>query len=607
MNKNTMLAFVLIMATLMFFTSPAWNRFYYENILGRPYPEQIESVQQEIQEEDEIGDIADTPQQGELQVASSEDETEASEEDRAAAVEEEIEKDTIWIETDRIRAQISTKGARVISLQMKGYNVNGLEEGQEFDIIPEGSEGGAQLTINTESFDERMFEIVDEEQRDIKVEDSPYTLTLKTTSEDGEEIRKIFTFENDTYKIGYDVEGENLDGKKVVIGWIGGVGESESPQGGIGSPVERRRIHYYNGNRVEHLQMNEEGVEETTGNYKWLGMTSKYFFVNLITDELRDMDLKIEAVEQERIIPGNDQKIEEINYSITMEYFADGNRVSNSIFAGPNSYSILRSYDLSFEKVLFPVLNFARHILWADVWFPPVAEFVLRVLLFLQGIVKDFGIAIILLTLLSRLITYPLTHSSTKSMNRMRDVQPKINALRQKYKNNPQKMNQELMALYKAEGINPLNPGCLPMFLQMPIFIALFVVLRKAVELRGADTFLVPWINDLSQPEVLFSLPFSVPLYGGAVALLPILMAVLTYFQNKMTIKDPNQKAMIYFMPVFMLVLFNNFPAGLVLYWTMSSGFGLLQQYLVGRKKTLSPAVAVGNVNKSKKVLQKKK
>jgi YidC/Oxa1 family membrane protein insertase len=178
-------------------------------------------------------------------------------------------------------------------------------------------------------------------------------------------------------------------------------------------------------------------------------------------------------------------------------------------------------------------------------------------------------------------------------MSRMKDLQPKINVLRQKYKSNSAKMNQEIMALYKKEGVNPLNPGCLPMLLQMPVFIALFVVLRKAIELRGASTILVPWIHDLSLPESLISfeniLPSGIPLYGSSFALLPVIMAVLTYFQNKMTIKDPNQKMMIYFMPLFMLVLFNNFPSGLVLYWTSSNALGLVQQYYTEKRRKKTP------------------
>jgi YidC/Oxa1 family membrane protein insertase len=177
-------------------------------------------------------------------------------------------------------------------------------------------------------------------------------------------------------------------------------------------------------------------------------------------------------------------------------------------------------------------------------------------------------------------------------MSRMKDVQPKMEAIRAKYKNNPKKMNEQIMALYKKEGINPFNPGCLPMILQMPIFIALFVVLNKAIELRGAQTFLLPWVGDLSQAEALFHLPFAIPFYGSNVALLPIIMAVLTFFQNKATIKDPNQKMMIYFMPIMMLVLFNNFPAGLVLYWTFSSALQLVQQFMIDYSKKRSAKAA---------------
>jgi YidC/Oxa1 family membrane protein insertase len=145
--------------------------------------------------------------------------------------------------------------------------------------------------------------------------------------------------------------------------------------------------------------------------------------------------------------------------------------------------------------------------------------------------------------------------------------------------------------MYKKEGVNPLNPGCLPLFLQMPVFISLFVVLRKAIEIRGESTILIPWIKDLSQPEVIFSIdkiiPGGIPMYGSNIALLPILMAILTFIQQKMTIKDPNQKMLIYFMPIFMLVLFNSFSAGLVLYWTFSSALQIVQQLTLNKKKPI--------------------
>jgi YidC/Oxa1 family membrane protein insertase len=204
-----------------------------------------------------------------------------------------------------------------------------------------------------------------------------------------------------------------------------------------------------------------------------------------------------------------------------------------------------------------------------------------------------------------------------KSMNRMKLLQPKINHLRDRYKNNPKKMNEEIMAMYREEGINPLNPGgCLPMFLQMPILFALYMVIQKAIELRGAHTWMIPWVKDLSQPEILISLqqlgldkvfPSGIPMYGYGIALMPVVMAILTFFQNKMTIKDPNQKAMIYFMPVFMLVLFNNFPAGLVFYWTFSNALGILQQYILEKSMQKEKAAFLAAAEKKQLLNQKAK
>jgi len=330
-------------------------------------------------------------------------------------------------------------------------------------------------------------------------------------------------------------------------------------------------------------------------------VSSKYFFEAIVADTTRDADIKIISIEDTNhsAVNGKRGNIKLVNYSMSYQFTAQGSTASFWFYAGPSRYLDLKKYGLQFQKIMFPVLGWTKMFFWADKWFPPIAEFVLWVLLMLFKVTRDYGVSILLLTILSRIVTYPLTQSSMKSMNRMKDLQPKINAIRAKYKSNPQKMNEATMALYKAEGVNPLNPGCLPMFLQMPIFIALFVVLRKAIELRGAGTILVPWVHDLSQPESVYNfgniIPGGIPMYGSNFAIIPIIMAILTYFQNKMTIKDPNQKMMIYFMPIFMLVLFNNFASGLVLYWTLSSALGLLQQYLMNRSSPQRAVAVQGN------------
>jgi YidC/Oxa1 family membrane protein insertase len=340
--------------------------------------------------------------------------------------------------------------------------------------------------------------------------------------------------------------------------------------------------------------MSKEGKENASGEYKWIGISSKYFFVSIVADSMSNADLAINSF---YVNDKYSKKNSNVNYGISYEKTADNNEVKYWFYAGPIQYKELNQENIKFEKILFPVIGWTNIFFWADSWFPLLAEFVLRFLLFLTSFVKDYGISIALITIISKVITYPMTHSSTKTMNKMKDVTPKANQLREKYKNNSKKMNEELMELYRKEGVNPLNPGCLPMFLQMPIFIALYVVLKKAIELRGASTFIIPWVKDLSKPETLFSLtkffPDGLPWYGSSVALMPIVMAVITFFQNKMTIKDPNQKMMIYFMPIFMLVLFNNFPAGLVYYWTLSSGLTLIQQYFTTKYTTNNPTVIV--------------
>jgi YidC/Oxa1 family membrane protein insertase len=165
----------------------------------------------------------------------------------------------------------------------------------------------------------------------------------------------------------------------------------------------------------------------------------------------------------------------------------------------------------------------------------------------------------------------------------MKTMAPKIKALQEKFKGDPMAQQQAMMKMYKEEGVSPLGGagGCLPMILQMPIFISLFVALRKAIELRGAPFAF--WINDLSAPEVMFGLPFSIPFFGAHISLLNILMAVSMFFQSKMTMtgNDPNQKMMVYFMPIMMFVMFNNMPAGLLLYWSLSNILGIAQNYFI--------------------------
>jgi YidC/Oxa1 family membrane protein insertase len=203
---------------------------------------------------------------------------------------------------------------------------------------------------------------------------------------------------------------------------------------------------------------------------------------------------------------------------------------------------------------------------------------------FLYRYVKNYGIAIIILTILIKIIFWPLTHKSYKSMKEMQKLQPLMKKMREKYKNDKAQMNRELMGLYKTYKVNPMG-GCLPMVIQIPVFFALFRILGTAIELRHAPFFL--WINDLSSPDRLFHFPFSIPFmsppYG--IPVLTLLMGASMFIQQKLTPTpgDPAQAKMMLFLPLIFTVMFINFPSGLVLYWLTNNLISIGQQYRIKR------------------------
>ena len=252
----------------------------------------------------------------------------------------------------------------------------------------------------------------------------------------------------------------------------------------------------------------------------------------------------------------------EQNHTIQLPY---------TLYIGPKQYDLLKQAGNSMEKVMeFETIGFWS---FTNVLMEPSRKALLYSMnLFNQYLPGGYGIAIILLTLLIRILFWPLTHKSTESMKRMQEVQPELKALQEKYKKDPQRMQQETMKLYKEKRVNPMG-GCLPMFIQIPVFFALFTVLRNAIELRFSS-FL--WIKDLSTAENLFA--GSIPLVG-ALNILPIIMSLSMIWQQKLSSpgtamtpeQQQQQRIMMFMMPVMMLFFFYTMPSGLVLYWTVSN------------------------------------
>ncbi len=247
-------------------------------------------------------------------------------------------------------------------------------------------------------------------------------------------------------------------------------------------------------------------------------------------------------------------------------------------YAGPKKYTLLRSEG----DRRADIMEFGRFFKW-------VCQLLLPLLNAIERIVPGgYGVAVILLTVVVKLVFWPVTHKGTESMKRMQKLQPELKKLREKYKKDPKKLQEKQMLLYREHKVNPLA-GCLPMVIQIPVFIGLFTVLRSAVELRYAR-FL--WIADLSEPEGILAgvLPFP----AGGLNILPLLMTATMVLQQRLTPSagDPQQQKMMAFMPIMMLFIFYNMPSALVLYWTVSQLLSILQLYLQQRRDRLQPVAA---------------
>lgn len=313
----------------------------------------------------------------------------------------------------------------------------------------------------------------------------------------------------------------------------------------------------------------------------WVAAKSK-FFVQIMAPDGGASGYRVRAVRV--LAPGErkdpslaPKKAEIASASATVQFsektLAPGESLTHVIhyYVGPKKYSILKKLGLHQDEVM----DFG--------WWKPVCKFLLMVLNFTYNLVPNYGVAIILLTILIRIIFWPLTHKSTESMKRMQELQPLMKDIRAKYKDSPKKMQEETMGLYRKHKVNPMS-GCLPMIIQIPVFVALFVVLRSAIELRFAP-FL--WIHDLSEPERLLAGVLPIPLN-----ILPIFMAVTMAWQQKlMPTTDLNQqKIMLLFMPAMMLVMFYNMPSALVLYWSTNQCI-MIAQMLIQKKRTAMKAV----------------
>jgi YidC/Oxa1 family membrane protein insertase len=316
-----------------------------------------------------------------------------------------------------------------------------------------------------------------------------------------------------------------------------------------------------------------KGPKRFDGSVRWAGVQSRYF-VALASVEggtsrgvVSEAERRTLTENQRRMLPPGSRTTEQhvAMNSIVMGLPGPGAAADRfTVFVGPSEYFDLDGLGADMERVV--------DLGWT--WLLPLSKLLLQLMNWLFALLHNYGVAIVLLATLARVALHPLNMASMKSMRAMQKLQPEIERMREKYKNDPQAMNTAMMALYKENKVNPAG-GCLPMIIQMPMFLALYQVLFNAIELRQAP--FVAWMTDLSAPDVLFHVA------GFPIRMLPLLMAASGFWSQKLTPTDPRQAPTMYLMNLFMLVFFYNLPSGLVLYWTVMNVLTAAQQWMVLR------------------------
>lgn len=468
----------------------------------------------------------------------------------------------VEVETPLISATFNTSGGVVKSFRLKKFPGIGDEP---VELIPEDGTGALAvelLTIAGERIDLGRAEF-DPSAASIDVpagDEAALTFTMRT--QQGLEVVKHFVITGDTYMMEARVSvtgpgSETIRG--IETGWQSGLRTTEknanddrrgfagltyTAEGGL----EKKQL--------KHLK--KQDVIKSGGDIDWAGVKTKYFLAALVP-------IDAQRTISKSFLSGD----ETIGLSLETQKPESGSQ-DYLIYVGPLDYNNLKTFDLGLERAV----DFG----WK--WISPLSRLVFSFMLIVQRAIPNYGVVIIVLSVLIKILFWPLTQKSFKSMREMQKVQPALKELREKHKDDPKKLNEEMWKLYKERGINPAG-GCLPMLLQMPVFIALFNLLSRTIELRRAPFML--WINDLSAPDVIAKFPFSLPFIGSNVSVLPILMGIAMLLQQKMSSTDPQNKAMTYMLPIVFTVIFYRFPSGLVLYWLVNNVLTIMHQYLLAR------------------------
>lgn len=498
----------------------------------------------------------------------------------------------ITIENDMFIAKLSSKGADLISWELKKYN--------KWDGVPaqliQDKEGELFLefiTNNGKDIDTRnLYFDFDTDKSNIRLgKDQSFTITATLQVEEGKSIVKKYKFFGDKYLFETGVAINNMDDyipRGYQYKWANGLAYQE--KNSVDESSEALALVQMNGD-IEELDATDDNKKiDFTGKIDFVGTKTKYFGAAI---KPKDFDGTIDMSAESIAFPKTEGMVETYDISLRIPYRGGKNVQEFEVYLGPleldrmENYGLNRMVNLGWwgirhigEYVMMPIFNAVHYF------------------------IPSWGVTIIIFSIFIKLALYPLSITQMKNANKMKILSPEVTKLREKHKDEPQKQQKEMMALYSQYGVNPAS-GCLPMLLQMPILYSLWTLFRTNIDLRQSD--FIFWITDLSTPDTLVH--FGTSILGiSSISGLALAMGISMFIQQKMTISDPKQKAMVYVMPFMFVFLFSSFPAGLNLYYFMFNVLGIGQQLYINNfsKDKVTSIHDMKKVNKKKGWLSKK-
>ncbi|MEE8317527.1 MAG: membrane protein insertase YidC [Candidatus Omnitrophota bacterium] len=476
----------------------------------------------------------------------------------------------IKVETELYIAVFSGSGPQIKSFKLKKYRSKVEKDSPLKELIHvKNKDGyGFNLGFSGQAIPNATWATYKVNNQDITIRtgDQPKDLVYEQKSPQGIEIKTRFLFYADTYKVDLSLiinnKSEYMIDDNLSLNLVLFPQDTKKSYGAF------EGMALLLGNKLEQHQLKKLKDIKQYGRISWVAYKEPYFMTAIIPES------NDKTTAKSTILPDGTIRISYITPPLNLRQHQEITK-SFALYLGPQDLYILKALKGSLEKAI----NFG--------WFDIIAKPLLVTLRFFNKHVSNYGVSIVLLTILIKLLFWPLTHKSYQSMKEMRKLQPIMAKIREKYKGNKQEMNKQLMGLYKTYKVNPMG-GCLPMIIQIPVFFALFRVLPNSIELRHAPFIL--WIKDLSSPDRLldfsFQIPFMAPPYG--IPVLTLIMGASMFIQQKMTptTGDPAQAKMMMLLPIVFTFMFINFPSGLVLYWLVNNVLSIAQQYKINRQSS---------------------